>query len=112
MMYKNIGTCLLHCDVALLPTLFLVTDGPVDKLKWSCAELPIDGQKVVLVVSVLENPGQFYCYNYSTEGMVLPVCKCVLKSSVCVVCLISFLTCVFDRHADPGRVVHCSDEAL
>ncbi|XP_060794982.1 tudor domain-containing protein 1 [Neoarius graeffei] len=44
-------------------------NGPVDKLKWSCAELPVDGQKVVLVVSVLENPGQFYCYNYSAEGM-------------------------------------------
>ncbi|MCI4384336.1 hypothetical protein PGIGA_G00037500 [Pangasianodon gigas] len=44
-------------------------DGLVDKLEWSCAELPTDGQKVVLVVSVLENPGQFYCYNYNTKDM-------------------------------------------
>ncbi|XP_076855400.1 tudor domain-containing protein 1 [Brachyhypopomus gauderio] len=41
----------------------------VDKLVWSCAELPIDGQKVVLVISVLENPGEFYCYNYNAEDM-------------------------------------------
>ncbi|XP_058262771.1 tudor domain-containing protein 1 isoform X2 [Hemibagrus wyckioides] len=40
-----------------------------DKLEWSCAELPTDGQKVVLVISVLENPGQFYCYNYSADVM-------------------------------------------
>uniref|UniRef100_A0A8B9KBJ0 Tudor domain containing 1 n=1 Tax=Astyanax mexicanus TaxID=7994 RepID=A0A8B9KBJ0_ASTMX len=41
----------------------------VDKLEWTCAELPIDGHEVVLVISVLENPGEFYCYNYSTEGL-------------------------------------------
>ncbi|KAF5896519.1 tudor domain-containing protein 1 isoform X1 [Clarias magur] len=40
-----------------------------DKLVSSCAELPTDGLKVVLVVSVLENPGQFYCYNYKLEDM-------------------------------------------
>ncbi|XP_017338221.2 tudor domain-containing protein 1 [Ictalurus punctatus] len=44
-------------------------DGPADKLELSCAELPIDGQKVALVVSVLENPGQFYCYNYNAEDL-------------------------------------------
>ncbi|KAM9462864.1 tudor domain-containing protein 1 [Clarias gariepinus] len=47
----------------------LIQDGPVGKLVWSSAELPTDGQKVVLVVSVLKNPGQFYCYNYNVEGM-------------------------------------------
>ncbi|XP_062859119.1 tudor domain-containing protein 1 isoform X2 [Trichomycterus rosablanca] len=40
-----------------------------DKLEWTCAELPTDGQKVVLVVSVLENPGEFYCYNYIAEDI-------------------------------------------
>ncbi|TSK14749.1 Tudor domain-containing protein 1 [Bagarius yarrelli] len=38
-----------------------------DKLKWSCVKLPADGQKVVLVISVLESPGQFYCYNYNED---------------------------------------------
>ncbi|XP_017551496.1 tudor domain-containing protein 1 isoform X1 [Pygocentrus nattereri] len=48
----------------------VVSESPaVDKLEWSCAELPIDGQEVVLVVSVLENPGEFYCYNYKAEDM-------------------------------------------
>ncbi|KAI4872808.1 hypothetical protein NFI96_016135 [Prochilodus magdalenae] len=47
-----------------------VSENPaVDKLEWSCAELPIDGQEVVLVVSVLENPGEFYCYNYKAKDM-------------------------------------------
>uniref|UniRef100_A0A4W4ELF3 Tudor domain-containing protein 1 n=1 Tax=Electrophorus electricus TaxID=8005 RepID=A0A4W4ELF3_ELEEL len=41
----------------------------LNKLQWSCVELPIDGQKVVLVISVLETPGEFYCYNYNSEGM-------------------------------------------
>ncbi|XP_047672884.1 tudor domain-containing protein 1 isoform X3 [Tachysurus fulvidraco] len=44
-------------------------DDPEDKLEWSCSELPTDGQKVVLVISVLDNPGQFYCYNYSADVM-------------------------------------------
>uniref|UniRef100_A0AAY5F2E6 Tudor domain-containing protein 1 n=1 Tax=Electrophorus electricus TaxID=8005 RepID=A0AAY5F2E6_ELEEL len=39
----------------------------LNKLQWSCVELPIDGQKVVLVISVLETPGEFYCYNYNSE---------------------------------------------
>ncbi|XP_072523567.1 tudor domain-containing protein 1 [Salminus brasiliensis] len=48
----------------------VVSETPaVDKLEWSCAELPIDGQEVVLVISVLENPGEFYCYNYNAEDM-------------------------------------------
>lgn len=66
--------CIGTCDVALLHC--LLADGQMDKLEWSCAELPIDGQKVVLVVSVLDNPGQFYCYSYNAEGMVLPICLC------------------------------------
>ncbi|XP_066520883.1 tudor domain-containing protein 1 [Hoplias malabaricus] len=41
----------------------------VEKLDWSCAELPTGGQEVVLVISVLENPGEFYCYNYSVEDI-------------------------------------------
>uniref|UniRef100_A0A667ZW54 Tudor domain containing 1 n=1 Tax=Myripristis murdjan TaxID=586833 RepID=A0A667ZW54_9TELE len=30
-------------------------------LVWSCAELPTDGQTVALLVSVVENPEEFYC---------------------------------------------------
>lgn len=66
---KNYGTFLLNYDVSYV-TFFPLADGPVGKLVWSSAELPTDGQKVVLVVSVLKNPGQFYCYNYNVEGMV------------------------------------------
>ncbi|XP_030631037.1 tudor domain-containing protein 1 [Chanos chanos] len=39
------------------------------KLAWSCAELPTDGQKVVLVVGVVESPAEFYCYHCTAEGM-------------------------------------------
>ncbi|XP_051530628.1 tudor domain-containing protein 1-like [Myxocyprinus asiaticus] len=40
--------------------------GPaVEKLEWTCAELPSDGQKVELVISTLKSLGEFYCYNYS-----------------------------------------------
>uniref|UniRef100_A0AAY4DFF5 Tudor domain-containing protein 1 n=1 Tax=Denticeps clupeoides TaxID=299321 RepID=A0AAY4DFF5_9TELE len=39
------------------------------KLQWSCAELPSEGQMVALVVSMIENPGEFYCYHYNSEGM-------------------------------------------
>lgn len=98
-------SCLLHCDVFLL-----LTD---DKLEWSHAELPTDGQKVVLVISVLENPGQFYCYNYSADGMVLPVCLFIVLQSIdAVLAVRNVFTFVCDSHADHGRVVHCSDEAL
>ncbi|KAI7797155.1 tudor domain-containing protein 1 [Triplophysa rosa] len=40
--------------------------GPAsEKLEWTCAELPFDGQKVELVVSTLKRLDEFYCYNYS-----------------------------------------------
>ncbi|XP_029932954.1 tudor domain-containing protein 1 isoform X3 [Myripristis murdjan] len=32
-----------------------------EPLVWSCAELPTDGQTVALLVSVVENPEEFYC---------------------------------------------------
>lgn len=67
---------LCNCIVMLHCLLCLLVDGQMDKLEWSCAELPIDGQKVVLVVSLLENPGRFYCYSYNAEGMVLSICIC------------------------------------
>lgn len=37
----------------------------VEKLEWTCAELPFDGQKVELVISMLKSLDEFYCYNYS-----------------------------------------------
>ncbi|XP_074520237.1 tudor domain-containing protein 1 isoform X2 [Halichoeres trimaculatus] len=33
-----------------------------EPLKWSCAELPSEGQTVELLASVVENPGDFYCH--------------------------------------------------
>uniref|UniRef100_A0AAY4DFC6 Tudor domain-containing protein 1 n=1 Tax=Denticeps clupeoides TaxID=299321 RepID=A0AAY4DFC6_9TELE len=48
----------------------LAASTPVkQKLQWSCAELPSEGQMVALVVSMIENPGEFYCYHYNSEGM-------------------------------------------
>uniref|UniRef100_A0A8C7P5W2 Tudor domain-containing protein 1 n=1 Tax=Oncorhynchus mykiss TaxID=8022 RepID=A0A8C7P5W2_ONCMY len=44
-----------------------------EKLQWTCAELPTEGQMVALVVSVMENPGEFYCYKYNQEGTDLQV---------------------------------------
>uniref|UniRef100_A0A673N8Y7 Tudor domain-containing protein 1 n=1 Tax=Sinocyclocheilus rhinocerous TaxID=307959 RepID=A0A673N8Y7_9TELE len=37
----------------------------VEKMEWTCAELPFDGQKVELVISSLKSLDEFYCYNYS-----------------------------------------------
>ncbi|XP_051523299.1 tudor domain-containing protein 1-like [Myxocyprinus asiaticus] len=40
--------------------------GPViEKMEWTCAELPSDGRKVELVISILKSLDEFYCYNYS-----------------------------------------------
>ncbi|XP_067100599.1 tudor domain-containing protein 1 isoform X3 [Osmerus mordax] len=39
----------------------------VEALEWSCVELPCEGQKVALLVSVIETPGEFYCNVYSTK---------------------------------------------
>ncbi|XP_018968734.1 tudor domain-containing protein 1-like isoform X1 [Cyprinus carpio] len=37
----------------------------VEKMEWTCAELPFDGQKVELIISSLKSLDEFYCYNYS-----------------------------------------------
>uniref|UniRef100_A0A7N8XPG8 Tudor domain containing 1 n=1 Tax=Mastacembelus armatus TaxID=205130 RepID=A0A7N8XPG8_9TELE len=39
----------------------LVPDPVKEPLLWSCTELSCDGQTVVLLASVIENPGEFYC---------------------------------------------------
>ncbi|XP_051958627.1 tudor domain-containing protein 1-like [Xyrauchen texanus] len=40
--------------------------GPaIEKMEWTCAELPSNGQKVELVISTLKSLDEFYCYNYS-----------------------------------------------
>uniref|UniRef100_A0A8C8MHR3 Tudor domain-containing protein n=1 Tax=Oncorhynchus tshawytscha TaxID=74940 RepID=A0A8C8MHR3_ONCTS len=49
------------------------TAPPPPQLLWTCAELPTEGQMVALVVSVMENPGEFYCYKYNQEGTDLQV---------------------------------------
>ncbi|KAJ3607525.1 hypothetical protein NHX12_024576 [Muraenolepis orangiensis] len=40
-----------------------------DPLLWSSAELPCDGQTVALMVSAVQNPGQFFCCNYEPQGL-------------------------------------------
>eukprot|EP00063_Salmo_salar_P037704 XP_014012539.1 PREDICTED: tudor domain-containing protein 1 isoform X1 [Salmo salar] len=40
-----------------------------EKLQWTYAELPTEGQMVALVVSMMENPGEFYCYKYNQEDL-------------------------------------------
>uniref|UniRef100_A0A673XBG8 Tudor domain-containing protein 1 n=1 Tax=Salmo trutta TaxID=8032 RepID=A0A673XBG8_SALTR len=40
-----------------------------EKLQWTYAELPTEGEMVALVVSVMENPGEFYCYKYNQEDL-------------------------------------------
>lgn len=42
-----------------------LTGPAAEKLEWTCAELPFDGQKVELVVSTLKSLDEFFCYNYS-----------------------------------------------
>uniref|UniRef100_A0A8C8JGD4 Tudor domain-containing protein 1 n=1 Tax=Oncorhynchus tshawytscha TaxID=74940 RepID=A0A8C8JGD4_ONCTS len=53
------------------PTTKGQAEGPAvgEKLQWTCAELPTEGQMVALVVSVMENPGEFYCYKYNQEDL-------------------------------------------
>ncbi len=43
----------------------------VEKMEWTCAELPLDGQKVELVISSLKSLDEFYCYNYRKAGTVV-----------------------------------------
>ncbi|KAJ8264715.1 hypothetical protein GJAV_G00152940 [Gymnothorax javanicus] len=38
-------------------------------LEWSCAELPCDGQSVDLAVSMIQDPGEFYCHRCDPEDM-------------------------------------------
>ncbi|XP_064807023.1 tudor domain-containing protein 1 [Oncorhynchus masou masou] len=53
------------------PTTKGQAEGPAvaEKLQWTCAELPTEGRMVALVVSVMENPGEFYCYKYKGTGL-------------------------------------------
>ncbi|KAL2078027.1 hypothetical protein ACEWY4_025712 [Coilia grayii] len=39
------------------------------KLEWTCAKLPFGGQPTALVMSVIENPDDFYCHRYVTQDM-------------------------------------------
>ncbi|XP_063077520.1 tudor domain-containing protein 1 [Engraulis encrasicolus] len=39
------------------------------KLEWTCAELPQDGQPTPMVISIIENPGEFYCHRYLQQDM-------------------------------------------
>ena len=49
---------------------------PVMKtLEWSCVELPCEGQKVALLVSVIETPGEFYCNVHNTKGTAIQICQ-------------------------------------
>lgn len=41
-----------------------------DPLVWSSAELVCGGPWVELMVSAVQNPGEFYCYNHESEGVV------------------------------------------
>ncbi|XP_064177328.1 tudor domain-containing protein 1 isoform X4 [Anguilla rostrata] len=42
---------------------------PASTLQWSCAELPCDGQTVELAISMVENPGEFYCHHYNAKDI-------------------------------------------
>uniref|UniRef100_A0A672KST2 Tudor domain-containing protein 1 n=1 Tax=Sinocyclocheilus grahami TaxID=75366 RepID=A0A672KST2_SINGR len=50
---------------ASLPEMPSLSKPVVEKMEWTCAELPSDGQKVELVISSLKSLDEFYCYNYS-----------------------------------------------
>uniref|UniRef100_A0A8C7DK76 Tudor domain-containing protein 1 n=1 Tax=Oncorhynchus kisutch TaxID=8019 RepID=A0A8C7DK76_ONCKI len=51
------------------PKILFLLPAVAEKLQWTCAELPTEGQMVALVVSVMENPGEFYCYKYNQEDL-------------------------------------------
>lgn len=40
-------------------------------LVWSSAELACDGPTVALMVSSVQSPGEFFCYNNEPEGIVV-----------------------------------------
>ncbi|XP_067286444.1 tudor domain-containing protein 1 [Pseudorasbora parva] len=52
---------------------------PVEKMEWTCAELPFDGQKVELVISTLKNLEEFYCYIYRSDSHILAELSYELK---------------------------------
>lgn len=39
-----------------------------EALAWRCVELPVDGQTVSLLASVVENPQEFYCHMSNGKG--------------------------------------------
>ena len=47
-----------------------------DALVWSSVELPCDGPTGELMVSSVQNPGEFYCVRSQSEGTVV---ACVYK---------------------------------
>uniref|UniRef100_A0A673XAS8 Tudor domain-containing protein 1 n=1 Tax=Salmo trutta TaxID=8032 RepID=A0A673XAS8_SALTR len=51
------------------PATSLAKPAVAEKLQWTYAELPTEGEMVALVVSVMENPGEFYCYKYNQEDL-------------------------------------------
>jgi len=56
---------------------------PVEKMEWTCAELPNDDQKVELVISTLKSLDEFYCYNYSSGATVISFVLSTLCESSC-----------------------------
>lgn len=59
----------MHCIISLGAEMSSTASGQADEpLVWSCAELPSDGQTVALLVSVVENPQEFYCRIHNPKG--------------------------------------------
>ncbi|XP_055786772.1 tudor domain-containing protein 1 isoform X3 [Salvelinus fontinalis] len=58
-----------QAEVAWTESSLVAKPAVAEKLQWTCAELPTEGQMVALVVSVMENPGEFYCYKYNQEDL-------------------------------------------
>ncbi|XP_023862333.1 tudor domain-containing protein 1 isoform X5 [Salvelinus sp. IW2-2015] len=58
-----------QAEVAWTESSHVAKPAVAEKLQWTCAELPTEGQMVALVVSVMENPGEFYCYKYNQEDL-------------------------------------------
>ncbi|KAM9506749.1 tudor domain-containing protein 1 isoform 3-T3 [Salvelinus alpinus] len=58
-----------QAEIAWTESSHVAKPAVAEKLQWTCAELPTEGQMVALVVSVMENPGEFYCYKYNQEDL-------------------------------------------
>lgn len=56
------------CDVFCFSSVSLPAREP---LVWSFTKIPCDGQTVVLLPSVVDNPGEFYCRVDNLAGIVL-----------------------------------------